>query len=258
MSVPRQDFKPSIVCCTPIRFLPGEDGVVYPEPLSVLWYRAMKTLLMPPAYNVGDMRIDGLEVGEARNLAVKTARERGFKYLMFIDSDTCLPQNGLQQLVWDADNYPEFEVISGLYTNKGTPTFPLIWKNWGEGTYWDFTLGDVIEDVVGCPMGATIIRLSLFDRLPYSEEDPWFKTVKRTEGEGDQAFNYAMTEDLYFCRRAVEEASARIMVDTRVCCQHVDWKTGRIYQLAPESLPVRRMNETEATTDEKAEVTVGA
>jgi hypothetical protein len=204
----------------------------------------MAALLMPPGFNVADIRIDGMEVGAARNAAVTTARERGLKYLMFIDSDTCLPANGFQKLVWDLENDPDVDIACGLYVPKQQPTYPLIWKEWGQGVFWEFTLGDIVRDVIGCPMGATLLRLSLFDRLPGGEDDPWFKTLRASnEDNPANPFDYGMTEDLYFCARAVQEANAKIIVDTRVYCEHVDWKTGVSYHLADDSLPVRRLAE---------------
>lgn len=245
MPTPRLDFQSSIAMCSPIRFFPGENGGPdYPEPLSIQWHRAMARLLMPAGYNVSEIRIDGMEVGEARNAAVKMAQDRRLKYLMFIDSDTCLPPCGFQQLVWDLDNHPDVDVVSGLYVAKSQPTFPLIWKEWGSGVFWDFSLGDVIKDVVGCPMGATLLRMSLFDRLPGGDDDPWFKTVREVNHDvPDGPLPFYQTEDLYFCARAIEEVRAKIWVDTRVYCEHVDWKTGLSYHLDNDSLPLRRMRE---------------
>lgn len=245
MPAPKPDFQSAIAMCSPIRFFPGEHGKPdWPEPVSIQWHRAMSALLMPVGFNVSEIRVDGMEVGEARNAAVETARARKLKYLLFIDSDTCLPPHGFQQLVWDLENYPEVDIVSGLYVAKSQPTSPLIWKEWGKGVYWDFTLGDVIHDVVGCPMGATLLRMSLFDRLPGGEADPWFKTVRAVaENVQDNPLQYYQTEDLYFCGRAIEEANAKIIVDTRVYCEHVDWRTGLSYHLDSDSLPLRRMRE---------------
>jgi len=238
----RAEFKPQMAVCTPMRFLKNEHGMEYMEPITMLWHRAMKMLMVPMGYNCGEIRIDGYEIGEARNLAIKEAIARKMKYVCFIDADTIVQQNGLQLLTYQLDNNPDYDIAGGLYTQKGVPSVPLIWKGWGEGVYWDWTLSDVLkEGIVGCGTGCMLVRVSLFERLEHTEEKPWFCTATGYMEDGETKFEWTMSDDLWFCRRAVEEAGAKILVDTNVYCQHVDWRTGRIYQLAEDALPVRRL-----------------
>lgn len=244
MPAPRMEFAPSMTVCTPQRFIPGENGGERFEPITVEWHRAMKMLLNPMGYNVGEIRVDGYEVGEARNMAIKSALERGMKYLMFIDADTIVPQNGLQRLTYQLDNNSDYDIAAGFYVQKADPTVPLIWNRWGEGVYWDWTLGDVLKDgIVGCATGCMLIRMSLFERLPAPDDVPWFCTANGQTEEGEHNYQWIVSDDLYFCKRAVEEAGCKIIIDTNVYCQHIDWKTGRIYRLADDSLPVRRLAE---------------
>jgi hypothetical protein len=237
------EFQPSMAVCTPMRTLPIFGGVRL-EPITMEWHRAMKLLQMPIGYNVGEIRIDGLEIGEARNVAVKEAQNRHFKYLMFIDADTILPASGLRLLVYQLDNNPDFDIAAGVYTIKGNPPVPLIWNKWGEGVFWDWTLGDVLKDgIVGCGTGCMLIRMSLFDKLPHSDENPWFLTdIGTFEKEGDQQFQYLVSDDLHFCMRATKEVGARILIDTNVYCKHID-SDGRQWQLRDDSLPVKRLAE---------------
>lgn len=244
MPVPRMEFQPSMAICTPMRYIPNDLGGERMEPITMEWHRSMQMLLMPTAYNVGAVRIDGYETGEARNMAVEKARAANMKYLMFIDADTILPQDGLTRLTYQLDNNPEYDIAAGFYCLKATPAIPLIWTDWGKGPHWDFTLGDVIkEGVVAVATGCMLLRLSLFDRLPTGPDDPWFCTAKGGDDRGEVKYQWAVSDDIFFCRRAVEEAGCKIIVDTNVYCRHIDWKTGRIYQLADDSLPVRRLAE---------------
>jgi cellulose synthase/poly-beta-1,6-N-acetylglucosamine synthase-like glycosyltransferase len=204
----------------------------------------MKALMMPMGYNVGEIRVDGQEVGVARNAAAAEAIKRGFKYLMFIDSDTLVPANGLRLLTYHLDNNPDYDIAAGLYTNKGNPPVPLIWDRWGEGVFWDWTLGDVLKNnIVACGTGCMLIRVSLFERLEHSDDNPWFLTdIGTTCDDGGQQFQYLISDDIHFCRRAVQEAGAKILVDTTVYCSHID-SDGVQWQLRDDSLPVKRLAE---------------
>lgn len=100
-------------------------------------------------------------------------------------------------------------VYAGFYCAKIHPAPPLIYKAWSDGVFWDFTPGELIEELVGVGMGCTAIRTSLFLRLSSTEETPWFKThYVKASGENGGG---RMTEDLWFCRRAVTEAEAKIV-----------------------------------------------
>ena len=92
-----------------------------------------------------------------------------------------------------------------------------------------------------------LIRMSLFDRLECTDERPWFCSEKGQDNNGQHDYQYAMSDDIYFCKRAVEEAEAKILVDTKCYCQHIDWKTGRKWELLDDSLPVKRLAEKLST-----------
>ncbi len=239
----------SIGICTPIPMVPVEAGkeekhlgLITPE-----WQRARAALAMPPGHAQIEVFADGMEVGVARCAAVQSARDAGLKYLFFIDWDTLLPPDALLKLSYHLDNNPDYDIASGLYVMKTIPTFPLLWKEWNQGVFFDWTLGDVIrEGVVGIPMGCCLLRLSLFDKLPHTPENPWFQTVNKPVFCGGQWGRMMMTEDLWFTRRYTEEIDRehkKIIVDTSVWCEHICHTTGRRYTLGDDSLPVKRLLE---------------
>jgi len=232
------EFQPTVAVCTPMRAIPGENGGTRLEPITIEWHRAMKMLLNPMGYNVGEIRVDGYEIGDARNMAVLESLKRGFKYLMFIDADTIPPQNAMQLLAYQLDNNPDYDIAAGLYTQKGNPPVPLVWDRWGEGVFWDWTLGDVLRtNIVACGTGCMMIRVSLFERFG----EPWFQTEHGQKVDTLHEYQYVVSDDIYFCRRAVEEAGAKILVDTKAYCTHIDWHTGKQYSLQDDALPVRRL-----------------
>ena len=167
------------------------------------------------------------------------------KYLFFLDYDTIPPADALSRLVYWLENHPEYDIAAGLYCTKSSPPWPLLWREWGNGVSWDFTLGEVLlENVVGVPMGCTVVRVSLFNRLPHSQENPWFKTIAGTKLLGDGAMvPESGTEDLWFCQRVEKELHGKILMDTGIVCEHIDNKTGLRYGLPEDCLPKRRAKE---------------
>lgn len=217
-------------------------GLITPE-----WQRARTSLAMPPGHAAIEIFADGMEVGVARCSAVQAARDNGLKYIFFIDWDTLIPADALLKLSYFLDNNPDYDIASGLYCMKSIPPFPLIWKEWNTGIFFDWTLGDVInEGVVGIPMGCCLLRLSLFDKLTTSPENPWFCTVDKPVFFGGKWGRMMMTEDLWFTKRYTDEVDKehrKIMVDTSIFCEHICHTTGRRYTLGEDSLPLKRLRE---------------
>ncbi len=240
-------FKYDCAHCTPMPVVPDGNGGTRLAPITVEWFRHRLHLALPFGRNSANIDIDGMEVGAARNEAVRIARENKCKYLFFLDYDVLPPWNAYHKLVYLADQNPEYDVFAGVYCVKVDPPCPLIYRGFDGGPHWDWTLGDVLTDgITGVGMGCTLLRLSLFDRLPHSEETPWFKTKQLADLESKTPLTGQISEDLWFCARATGEASCRIMVDTGIQCGHIANDTGRLYVLPEDSLPVKRYNAREA------------
>ena len=236
----------SIATCTPIPLLDSPiAGTKRLAMVSTEWHRARMAMLCPTGHNVGEIRMDGMTVADARNRAAKECVKSKVRYLFFIDYDTIVPQNALCKLTYHLENNPDYDIASGLYCTKTDPPVPLLWKSWDVGASWDFTLGEVLmEGVLGVPMGCTLIRVSLFERLPHSDENPWFMTVERERylNNGSVAKEKG-TEDLWLCKRIYQELHSKILMDTSVMCDHIDHRTGARYRLPKDSLPVKRAKE---------------
>jgi len=110
------------------------------------------------------------------------------------------------------------------------------------GCYWDWSVGDLILDkIVGCHMGLTLIRTSVFEGMGWDDPDnPLFKTVQETEVSDKGICRHTGTEDLYFCKRWHSETGGFICVDTSVLAGHINNKTGQIFGLPQDSPPVKR------------------
>jgi SAM-dependent methyltransferase len=167
------------------------------------------------------------------------------KYLFFLDYDTIPPATALCRLVYHLENHPEYDIAAGLYCTKSSPPWPLLWREWGNGVSWDFTLGELLlEKVVGVPMGCTVLRVSLFNRLSHSENNPWFRTTSGPKVLGDGGMvPESGTEDLWLCQRLEKELHGKILMDTGIVCEHIDNGSGIRYGLPDDCLPQRRAKE---------------
>lgn len=199
------------------------------------WHRARQRLTSPFGYGIVEIGADGMEIGEARNLAVETARANGCEWLFFLDYDVLTAPNCWKQLLYRTATHPDYDVYSGIYCVKEVPSIPLIYHGWARGPFWDWNFGEVItEGVCGVGMGCALLRLSAFDRL----EKPWFKTDCLDDDEGPHG---TTTEDMYFCDKLIK-AGGKILVDCSPSCiaGHIDHSTGQIYALPEDCPPVVR------------------
>jgi hypothetical protein len=214
------------------------------------WHRNRMSLAVPMGHAMVEIYADGMEVGIARCVAVNEARRARLRYLFFLDWDVLPPQDVLYRLVYHLENNPELDVASGMYCLKSVPTYPMLWTNWDGGVSFDWTVGDVLDNVVGIPMGCCLIRMSVFDRLSHDKEKPWFKTIRdNMHVSPERTVPRECTEDIYFCKRLVEEIGGKIRVDTNCMCGHICHTTGREYHLGTDSLPMKRARQNGRVKD---------
>jgi predicted SAM-dependent methyltransferase len=232
-----------IAMCTPIPKIDGPRGRRL-APVTTEWHRARLNLAVPTNFSQIHLRLDGLAVDAARNQAVKAVMEASPRpeFLFFLDYDVLPSFDAVIKLVYRARHFPEHDMFAGVYCLKSDSLAePLIYNDWGKGPFWDWAVGDLLtEGIVGIHMGLTLIRTSLFERMTWSETDPLFLTRNSTEVVGGALRTARGTEDLYFCKRAVDEVGAKILVDTSVLAGHINNATGISYGLPYDSLPVRR------------------
>lgn len=238
--------KIGVAFCTPIPFERMPDGRLVLERVTTEWADARRYIGTPTNYNSMEINIHGKEIGDARNYAVQRCLEHNPKpkYLFFLDYDVIPSADCLQKLVYRAEHHPECDIFAGVYCAKMPVPEPLIYAGDGVGPFWDWAIGDILttdtHGITGVHMGLTLIRLSLFDRTPWDEKEPWFYTANETQHTDKGLKTRRGTEDLWFCRKAVQEANAKILVDTSVLAGHICNQTRIKYGLPPDSAPVKR------------------
>lgn len=230
-----------IAYCTPIPYVNGPHGPRL-APLTVEWHRAERNLALPTNINRIQVHKDGMEVGEARQSCIEDCMKLPNRpeFVFFLDYDVIPQWDAVTKLLYRARHFPDYDIFAGVYCLKSSVAEPLIYKDWGAGPFWDWAVGDLLtEGITGIHMGCTLIRMSLFDRLDY-KTTPAFLTENYHYVKDGAVHSNRGTEDLYFCRRAVEEAGAKILVDTSVLCGHQNFESGQIFGLPSDSGPVNR------------------
>jgi predicted SAM-dependent methyltransferase len=246
----------AVVTCTPLAKITGPGGNLIYKPVSPLWHRARMSLSYGTNINNAEFVVDGLEVGDARSrVAARVLKMTPNPYyLLFIDSDVIVPNDAFTKLFYHLKTKPNIDIACGIYVVKGSPPYdPLIYRDNGEGAFWDFAVGDILttkqHGIRAVHMGLTLIRVSLFQRMidagvvhgegDNQDDEPFFCTQDYSVDNAGGRATFKGTEDIYFCAKA-RKVDAQILVDTSVLAGHVDENTGMVFGLPGDSSPIER------------------
>lgn len=206
------------------------------RPVPLEWALAFKAMNPPINFNVSFSIVRGKEVADARNLIAQQAVDNDAKYLFFLGDDVEVPAHSLRQLIYRIQNNPKIGVVGGIYCSKCDPPAPLVFRENGRGSYWDWKVGEFFP-VTGLGMDCTLIQVDILKEI----SKPWFKTVD-TDGylDGENKAEQ-WTEDLYFLNKVKLETDYEIYCDAGVICKHHDVYGGKYYGLPQDCLPMRQM-----------------
>ncbi len=172
-----------------------------------------------------------------------------------VPSAVLVPSDAFTKLLFRMRCFPEIDIACGVYCCKNVnPPDPLIYRENGEGAFWDWTVGDLLttkqHNIRAVHMGLTLIRVSLFSRMKAAglvggdgadqDEEPFFKTINTGRVLKDGKCFLAMgTEDIYFCDKA-RKVDCQLMVDTSVLAGHHDKGSGVTFGLPWTDGPAAR------------------
>lgn len=173
---------------------------------------------------IGPMFIEGMEVGEAYNAAIKMILENPdlgkSKFLLTLEEDNAPPPDGLVKLYESID---EYDAVGALYWTKGEAGQPMCYGN-PDVIPMNFIpqvpQPDTITPCNGLGMGFTLFRMEMFKdkRFEYGE---WFKTKNEVvPGVGTHVY----TQDLWFFQHA-RQYGYKFACDARVKVGHYDAST---------------------------------
>lgn len=179
-------------------------------------------------------------------LAMKQA---GVKYIFYWDDDVILPPKALYDLHYAMELNPDVAILSGVYCTREQCAEPLIYKNHGEGSYWNFTArAGVIEPIFAAGAGCMIARIEALREVQAAlgDEPLWHDehdmgAINRREGK------IIWGHDIRFCRRmwlTSEQFGKNPAVTRRwqvalagwVQCYHLDIESQTMYGL-PANAP---------------------
>jgi GT2 family glycosyltransferase len=171
----------------------------------------------------------GMGVAEARNRLCELALQHNHKYLWLVDDDTVPPADAARKLMYLLDQEEakgsNVLIAGGVYCTKQDPPTPLVFKEMGDGPYWQWKVGDTFR-CWGIGTGCMMINTRALDKIPR----PWFKIKDETHS--------FFGEDLYFCEQAAKNGVG-VMAHGGVLCTHIDTKAEPrcSYSLPPDSYP---------------------
>jgi SAM-dependent methyltransferase len=207
---------------------------------SFMFSQTLMGQAMPPNFGMQLRFLPGREVGDARNILFQEAVNLGAKYVCFRDEDTMAPVNLITSLLYHLENHPDWTFCGGLYATKTYPPHPLVFKEWGQGPFYDFRKGELIPTLF-TGMGASLIRVSDTFDLPcdeYEVMNPWksepmkvrelFKTISTGAYSVNGAELRSGTEDAYFFKK-LEAAGRKAYIDTNMVCGHWDNVAGTMF-----------------------------
>ena len=178
----------------------------------------------------GDNEVDfdffrGYDVANARNVIAQATIDKGYDYVLMVDSDEVLPKDALINLLESEQKYMEHNMVLGYClsrprnstnTSGRTTVFKFGRKDYVvEDVYTGNELKKLCESGVkklqvrGGGLAPALIHRSVFEKMEY----PYFKWT-------DYKSRAQLSEDLYFCEK-FKSIKIPIFVDTRVACGHL-------------------------------------
>lgn len=217
--------------CSTIIIVPSRDPMIH--------HRVVQTwegLIQPMNQKRAKMFCVNEEVGHAYDKMVEDILAHPelskWKYVMTLETDNLIPPDAQIRLLETIEQY-KFDAVSGIYFTKGEFSMPMAYgdpehyKRTGEIEFRPRDLrpfldtGRHVMPVNGIAMGCSLYRLDCFRKI----KKPWFQTVADVTPQGPAMF----TQDLWFCRRAIQEAGMTFAVDLRVKVGHLDLSSGQVW-----------------------------
>lgn len=229
------------------------------RPVPIEWAMAIATLSYPVGMNHAwyISKADKNSKEMTRDIQRETLAEKalalGAEYMMCFDDDTVPPAHTIQSLWYVLSKNPNAAICGGIYCTKTEIPMPLVFKELGDGPYWNWTLGDVFK-CKGLGTGCMMIRLSVLKNIP----KPWFKDTstcepgiieKAEDGSPITVVGESGTDDIYFCQK-VSEAGYEILAHGGVLPMHID-QEGNQYVLPGDSYPVQSYLKKKAEFESK-------
>ena len=218
-----------------VEWVGARFGQIIPMNWSMVYVNQFMNTFMPLRYQVAD----------AQNKIVKEFIERDFEWLLLIEHDVILPPDAF--LRFNAHMLSEkYPVVSGLYYNRGRPSYPLAFRGRGTSVYLDWEMGDKVW-CDGVPTGCLLIHGSILKEM-WADADEYtvgdvvtrrvFDTPTYQWVDPENDLDWAQmggTSDLNWCKDVMtgnyfersgwgefQDKEYPFLIDTRIFCKHIN------------------------------------
>lgn len=182
-------------------------------------------------FNIGTPEINGKNYATLRTECIEECIRRGSRWAFFVDDDVFVPDFTIQKFL--SLSQKGLKVISGLYYKKNENVEPVIFKELGNGPYFNFPTNSVFE-IEGSGAGCMWIDLGIFKEfdkrgLPYFKQD-WLMALDK---EGKNQVQVEIGEDHWLYYNA-KNLGVQPYCDSSICCDHYDSKANKMYPIETE------------------------
>jgi len=178
---------------------------------------------------------------DARNRLIWMAEQNESRYILFWDDDVIAPRFCIHHLYTLMEMNPQITVLSGVYGTKSYPPTPLIYRDWTEGSCYDWKVGEMFPVKMGA-LGMAIIRMADLQKIkgldtyiaPINGDEVPIKRYFYTGKEAkDNGGIISWTEDVPFAK-SIEKAGLKWYVDASLhtICKHYDMGTDTLFSLS--------------------------
>lgn len=227
----RGDFEHAFHDCSTVIIIPERTPNFHVRVLNT-WMNLIRPMNQPVVW----LFAIGFEVGVAYDEYVEMVLSHPqlskFQYVMTMESDNLQPPDALVKLIQTQRKFG-FDGVSGIYFTKGEINMPMAYGDPAEyerdrvlrfnplDIRGALEAGGSVLPVNGIANGCTLYTMNLLRKVGR----PRFQSLADVVDGQPQGF----TQDLYFCKRAIEQHGARFAVDLRVKVGHLDMASGVVY-----------------------------
>jgi len=220
-------------------------GIITRGNISIKWMMHMKRVEkhIPIGMFWKYIIVEGRSWADARNEVVLRAKNEKFRYLMFIDDDTFIPEDAIIKLL-SVDK----PLISGVYWTKSDNSSPVIFEKFGGGPMFKFPI-DEIFPIAGSGAGCLLIDMKVFDEFDKNNIQ-YFKENWVMEFDDGRKLICPIGEDHYLFYMA-NKLGFQAYCHGGVLCDHYDMINKRFYP-SPET--VREITGTKLKSIGRADI----
>lgn len=194
---------------------------------------------------------------QARNEMTYEAIKTGAKYIFYWDDDTVIPPKAIYDLHNMMERNPDTGILTGVYTTREECPEPLVYKNHGEGSYWNFTCEPgVLEPVFAAGAGCMMARVEALIEVERILGGAWWEDHQDIEGLEAGRGKVMWGHDIRFCKRMWEAAETfgkpggasrpwNVQMAGWIQCLHFDIQRQTMYGL-PKDAPCFKNKNTSA------------